>query len=100
MDETLPEPSVLLVDHGYGSDNVRKTMEEWNAVTIVPMPESRKLRSGFARPRQTLRNLGERRSMKPKTVCHPANRYAKTVVVFPGLIGIRSIRPRLRHLSP
>lgn len=27
MDDNLPEPSVLLADRGYDSDNVRKTME-------------------------------------------------------------------------
>ncbi len=98
--DTLPKPSVLLVDRGYGSDNLRKTVAVWNAVPIAPMPDSRKLRSAVDRRRQALRNLGEQRSIKPKTARRPANRYAKTIVVFLGFIGIRSIRPWLHHLSP
>lgn len=44
MADNLPEPSVLLADRGYDSDNVRKTMEARDVVPVIPMRKTRKLR--------------------------------------------------------
>ena len=44
MDDTLPEPCVLLADCGYDADNVRKTMGARNVMPIFPMRKTRKLR--------------------------------------------------------
>ena len=60
MDDNLPEPSVLLADRGYDSDNVRKTMEARNVVPVIPMRKSRKLRVAVDRTPYKLRNLVER----------------------------------------
>ncbi len=49
MDANIPEPSVLLADRGYESDNVRKTMEARNVVPVIPMRKSRKLRVAVER---------------------------------------------------
>ena len=51
MDDNLPEPSVLLADRGYDSDNVRKTMEARNVVPVIPMRKTRKLRVAVDRDR-------------------------------------------------
>lgn len=37
MADNLPEPSVLLADRGYDSDNIRKTMEVRDVVPVIPM---------------------------------------------------------------
>jgi transposase len=60
MDNNLPEPSVLLADRGYDSDNVRKTMEARNVVPVIPMRKTRKLRVAVDRKLYILRNLVER----------------------------------------
>ena len=44
MADNLPEPSVLLADRGYDSDNIRKTMEVRDVVPVIPMRKTRKLR--------------------------------------------------------
>lgn len=36
MADNLPKPAALLVDRGYDSDNVRKTMEARNIVPVIP----------------------------------------------------------------
>lgn len=60
MDDSMPEPGVLLADRGYDSDNIRKTMEAHNAVPVIPMRKTRKLRVAVDRNLYRLRNLVER----------------------------------------
>ena len=40
MDANMPEPSVLLADRGYDSDNVHKTVESRNVVPVISMRKS------------------------------------------------------------
>ncbi len=60
MADNLPEPSVLLADRGYNSDNIRKTMEVRDVVPVIPMRKTRKLRVAVDRRLYRLRNLVER----------------------------------------
>jgi hypothetical protein len=49
-----------VADLGYGSDNVRKTIEARNVVPVIPMRKSRKLRVAVDRTLYRLRNLVQR----------------------------------------
>lgn len=95
----MPEPAVLLADRGYGSDNVRKTMEARNVVPIIPMRKSRKLRVAVDRTLYRRRNLVERCFNKLKNARRVATRYDKTAESFLAFIDITSIRLWVRHLS-
>lgn len=99
MDDNLPEPSVLLADHGYGSDKVRENMEARNVVPFIPMRKSRKLRIAVDRTLYRLRNLAERCFNKLKNARRVATRDDKTAESFLSFIDITSIRLWLRHLS-
>ena len=95
----MPEPSVLLADRGYDSDNVHKTVEARNVVPVISMRKSRKLRVAVDRKLYRLRNLVERCLNKLKNARRIATRYDKTAESFLGFIDITSIRFWLRHLS-
>lgn len=99
MGDNLPEPAVLLADRGYGSDNVRKTMEARNVVPIIPMRKSRKLRVAVDRTLYRRRNLVERCFNKLKNARRVTTRYDKTAESFLAFIDITSIRLWVRHLS-
>lgn len=99
MDENLPEPSVLLADRGYDSDNVRKTMKARNVVPVIPMRKTCKRRVAVDRRLYKLRNLVERCFNKLKNARRVATRYDKTAESFLGFIDSTSIRLWLRHLS-
>mgnify|MGYP002651567990 CR=1 FL=1 len=47
MADNLPEPSVLLADRGYDSDNIRKTMEVRDVVPVIPMRKTGSYGSPF-----------------------------------------------------
>ena len=97
MADNLPEPSVLLADRGYDSDNIRKTMEVRDVVPVIPMRKTRKLRVAVDRRLYRLRNLVERCFNKLKNARRVATRYDKTAESFLGFIDITSIRLWLRH---
>lgn len=78
MVENLPEPSVLLADRCYESENIRKTMEARNVVPVIPMRKTRKLRVALDRTLFRLRNLVERCFNKLKNARRFATRYDKT----------------------
>lgn len=99
MDANMLEPSVLLADRGYDSDNVRKTMEARNVVPVIPMRKSWKLRVAVDRKLYQLRNLVERCFNKLKNARRVATRYDKTAESFLGFMDITSIRLWLRYLS-
>jgi transposase len=99
MDDNLPEPSVLLADRGYDSDNARETMEERNVVPVIPMRKPRKLRVAVDRRLYKLRNLVESCFNKLKNARRVATRFDKTAESFLCFIDITSIRIWLRHLS-
>ena len=77
MADHLPEPCVLLADRGYGSDNVRKTMEARNVVPVIPMRKTRKLRMAVDRTLYRQRNLVERFFNRIKQFRGIATRYDK-----------------------
>ena len=74
MADNLPEPSVLLADRGYDSDNIRKTMEVRDVVPVIPMRKTRKLRVAVDRRLYRLRNLVERCFNKLKNARRVATR--------------------------
>lgn len=88
MADNLPEPSVLLADRGYDSDNIRKTMEVRDVVPVIPMRKTRKLRVAVDRRLYRLRNLVERCFNKLKNARRVATRYDKTAESFLGFIDI------------
>ena len=94
MADNLPEPSVLLADPGYDSDDVRRTMEARDVVPVIPMRKSRKLCVAVDREFYRLRNLVERCFNKLKNAP-----YDKTAESFLAFIDITSIRLWLRNLS-
>ena len=77
MADNLPEPSVLLADRGYDSDNIRKTMEVRDVVPVIPMRKTRKLRVAVDRRLYRLRNLVERCFNKLKHFRRVATRFDK-----------------------
>ncbi len=97
--DNLPEPSALLADRGYDADSIRKTMDERNVLSVIPMRKSRKMRVGVDHSLYRLRNLVERCFNKLKNARRIATRYDKTAESFLGFIDITSIRLWLRHLS-
>ncbi|MBB1493401.1 IS5 family transposase [Paracoccus sp. MC1854] len=99
MSDNLPEPSVLLADRGYDSDNVRKTMEARDVLPVIPMRKNRKLRVVVDRALYRLRNLVERCFNKLKNARRVATRYDKTAESYLAFIDVTSIRLWLRHLS-
>lgn len=91
MADNLPEPSVLLADRGYDSDNIRKTMEVRDVVPVIPMRKTRKLRVAVDRRLYRLRNLVERCFNKLKNARRVATRYDKTAKRLLSFIDITSI---------
>ena len=74
MADNLPEPSVLLADRGYDSDDVRRTMEARDVLPVIPMRKTRKLRVAVDRTLYRLRNLVERCFNKLKNAGRVATR--------------------------
>ncbi|MEO1211863.1 MAG: IS5 family transposase [Cyanobacteria bacterium J06638_20] len=99
MADNLPTPSVLLADRGYDADSIRRTIVKRQAVPVIPMRKSRKMRVGVDRSLYKLRNLVERCFNKLKNARRVATRYDKTAESFLGFVDITSIRLWLRHLS-
>jgi len=99
MADNLPAPSVLLADRGYDADHIRTAVERHNALPVIPMRKSRKMRVGVDRSLYRLHNLVERCFNKLKTARRVATRYDKTAESFLGFVDITSIRLWLRHLS-
>lgn len=99
MAGNLPAPSVLLADRGYDADSIRRTIEQRDALPVIPMRKSRKMRVGVDRSLYRLRNLVERCFNKLKNARRVATRYDKTAESFLGFVDITSIRLWLRHLS-
>ncbi len=98
MADNLPEPKVLLADRGYDADRIRKTMDERDILTQIPMRKTRKMRVGVDHRLYRLRNMVERCFNKLKNARRVATRYDKTAESFLGFIDIPSIRLWLRHL--
>ena len=99
MADNLPAPSVLLADRGYDADSIRITIEQRNALPVIPTRKSRKMRVGVDRSLYRLRNLVERCFNKLKNARRIATRYDKTAESFLGFVDSTPIRLWLRHLS-
>jgi len=89
--DNLPAPSVLLADRGYDADHIRTAVERRNALPVIPMRKSRKMRARMNRPLYRLRN--------------PVERFQQAEECPPGRNPIRQDRrelPRLRqhHVDP
>lgn len=99
MGENLPAPRVLLADRGYDADRIRKTMDERDILTQIPMRKSRKMRVGVDHGLYRLRNMVGRCFNKLKNARRVATRYDKTAESYLGFIDITSIRLWVRYLS-
>ena len=86
MADNLPEPSVLLADRGYDSDNIRKSMDMRAVLPVIPMRKTRKLRVAVARTLYRLRNLVERCFNKLKHFRRIATRFDRRAVHFLGFL--------------
>lgn len=74
MDDILPEPRVLLADRGYDADRIRKSMNNRDILSQIPMRKSRKMRVGVEHGLYRLRNLVERCFNKLKNARRVATR--------------------------
>lgn len=99
MGDNLPEPRVLLADRGYDADRIRKTMDERDILTQIPMRKTRKMRVGVDHRLYRLRNMVERCFNKLKNARRVATRYDKTAESYLGFIDGTSIQLWVRHLS-
>ncbi len=57
--DNLPESKVLLADRGYDADRIRKTMDERDIITQIPMRKTRMMRVGVDHRLYRLRNMVE-----------------------------------------
>lgn len=89
----------MLADRGYDADQIRKAVERREALPVIPMRKSRKMRDGVDRTLYHLRNVVERCFNKLKNAHRVATRNDKTAESFLGFIDITSIRLWFRHLS-
>ena len=84
MGDNLHAPSVLLADRGYGADHIRKAVEAGEALPMISMRKSRKMRVGVDWSLYRLRNLVKRCFNKLTTACRVATRYDKITESFLG----------------
>lgn len=81
MAENLPEPTVLLADRGYDADRIRRTIDERDMLSQIPMRKTRKMRVGVDHRLYRLRNLVERWfATNSKNARRVATRYDKGFV--------------------
>lgn len=88
VNDSLPEPCVLLADWGYYSDNVRKAKKPRNVVPVIPLRNSRKLRLAVGRKLYRLRNLVGRCFNRLKNARRGAIRYDNNAEIFLAFIDI------------
>ena len=98
MADNLPVASVLLADRRYDAHSIPKTMEQRDALPVIPTRKSRKRRVGVDRSLYRRRNLVERCFNKLMNARRIATRYDKTPESFLGFVDITSIRLWFRHL--
>ena len=100
MEAEGPEAKVLLADRGYNSDQIRETLRERGAASVIPTRRSRKVRIPVDGHIYALRNRIERCFNKLKNSRRLATRYDKTAASYLGFVQIATIRIwRRMHLS-
>jgi hypothetical protein len=98
-DSNLLKASILLANHGSGSDKVRKTIGARNVVLVISMRKTRKLGVAVDRKLYQIRNLVDRCFNNVTNAPRVATRCDNKAEGLTGFLDITSIRPWLSHLS-
>lgn len=96
MDESAPDPKVLLADKGYDSDPIRADIEERGGTAMIPTKRNRKVQIPVDDFIYALRNRIERAFNRLKNMRRVATRYDKTIPTFLGFVLIAAVRLWLR----
>jgi transposase len=97
MDESAPDPKVLLADRAYDADAVRADVDKRGGVPIIPTKKSRLVQIEIDRAIYTLRNRFERCFNRPKNARRVATRYDKFAETFLGFVHLVAVCLWLRH---
>lgn len=97
MDQSAPDPKVLLADRGYDSDAIRDDVEERGGMPIIPTKKNRRVQIDIDRAIYALRNRIERCFNRLKNARRVATRYDKLGEIFLGFIQLTAVRLWLRH---
>lgn len=97
MNESAPNPKVLLADRGYDADAVRTDLEERGAVAIIPTKKNRRVQIEIDRAIYALRNRIERCFNRLKNARRVATRYDKLAETFSAFVHLTATRLWLRH---
>ena len=90
---------MLPADRIYDADRIRKTEDERDILTQIPMRKTRAMRVGVDFGLFRLRNIVERSFNDPKNAPRVSTCYDKTAETFLGFTDITSSRLWLRQLS-
>ena len=97
INETAPEPKVLIADRGYDPDAIRSDVEARGGTPVIPTKRNRKVQiphDGFI---YALRNRIERGIGRLKNARRVATRYDKTASSYLGFVQLAAIRLWLLH---
>ncbi len=97
MEESGPDPKVLLADRGYDADPIRVDVEARGGTPVIPTKRNRKVQiatDGFI---YALRNRIERGISRLKNSRRVATRYDKSASSFLGFVQLTAVRLWLRH---
>lgn len=97
MDQTGPDPCVLLADKGYDADFILADLKTRGVVPVIPARRNRKVQTVIDGHVYGLRNHVERCFSKLKHSRRLATRYDKTADSFLGFVLLASIRMWIRH---
>ena len=97
MDESAPDPKVLLADRGYDADAVRADVERRGGTPIIPTKKNRRVQAKIDRAIYALRNRIERCFNRLKNARRVATRYDKLADTFHAFVHLTAIRLWIRH---
>jgi transposase len=97
MDESAPDPKVMLADRGYDADTVRADLERRGGVPVIPTKKNRRVQIEIDRAVYALRNRIERCFNRLKNARRVATRYDKLSETFLGFVQLIAVRLWLRH---
>jgi transposase len=90
MDDSAPDPKVLLADRGYDADAVRADVEQRGGTPIIPTKKNRRVQVEIDRAIYALRYRIEHAR-------RVATRYDKLADTFHAFVHLTAIRLWIRH---
>ena len=97
MEETAPDPKVLIADRGYDADAIRSDVESRGGTPVIPTRRNRKVQIATDSFIYALRNRIERAIGHLKQARRVATRYDKTATSYLGFLQLVAIRLWFRH---